>query len=113
MREEKSCDYLRKVERLQNLTDASTSACVVRRFNGPWLLSHWDGDDDPGWLREGEEDENKHVRNSIIMASHDFMTYVSATRRDAMRCDAMRWTSVGIVHSQYTHSPSIDLSFSL
>jgi len=62
----------------------------VRRFNGPWLLSHWDGDDDPGWLREGEEDENKHVRNSIIMASHDFMTYVSATRRDAMRCDAMR-----------------------
>ena len=90
MREEKSCDYLRKVERLQNLTDASTSACVVRRFNGPWLLSHWDGDDDPGWLREGEEDENKHVRNSIIMASHDFMTYVSATRRDAMRCDAMR-----------------------
>jgi len=39
----------------------------VRRFNGPWLLSRWDGDDCSIWTEEGE------CRNAIVLCSNDFL----------------------------------------
>ena len=61
----------------------------VRRFNGPWLLSRWDGDDDLEWAREGDEEdvEGWSPRNAVIMASNDFLKRFEYDAEDVINED--------------------------